>query len=189
MKRTKSLTPPARNNSAAGDPFAQLETLSKNLWWSWQPQVPALFEALNPRAFGASNQNPIVALRKCGPAKRRALANDQAFTRQVRNAHSAFQKYLRAKTWFKKEYAGWSKGSVAYFCMEYALHESVPLYAGGLGVLAGDHLKSASDLGVPLVAVGIYWKKGYSRQQINSAGRQVHRIPRLDLKHMPLSEV
>jgi starch phosphorylase len=97
--------------------------------------------------------------------------------------------YLAAKTWFDRIGGGAPRGRIAYFSMEYGLHESLPIYAGGLGILAGDHLKSASDLGIPLVGVGIFWKEGYTRQTIEKDGTQTDRYPALDPRDAPMSEI
>ncbi len=171
----KNRSTTASRKSTTASPFDQLAEIAGNLWWTWQPHLASIFEMLNPRAYASSNQNPIVALRRCTAAKRRALEGDAQFVKNVRRAYGDYRRYVRSKTWYQQTHKSKSRRQVAYFCMEYALHESLPLYAGGLGVLAGDHLKAASDLGLPFVAVGVYWKKGYGRQHINSAGKQVSR--------------
>jgi starch phosphorylase len=179
----------ARQKENVADPFEQLTEIAGNLWWTWQPDLTPLFKSLNPRAFDATNQNPIVALRKCTATKRRALERNAQFVNDVRKAHGDYRQYMRANPWFRKTHGRAARRQIAYFCMEYAVHESLPLYAGGLGVLAGDHLKSASDLGLPLVAVGIYWKRGYGRQHIDSAGRQVSLQQPINPDDTPFSEV
>ena len=171
------------------DPVALLNDVARNLWWSWNPQARELFEYASAPAFNAADQNPIVALRKLSAARKGALAADADFVRRVQDVHADLRRYLRAKAWYASRHSRKVKGVTAYFCMEYAVHESLPLYAGGLGVLAGDHLKSASDLGLPFVAVGIYWRKGYTRQHIDRAGRQTDAFRTLPPANTPLTEV
>jgi starch phosphorylase len=177
--------------------FAQLSEIAGNLWWSWHPEAVAIFEHANARVFRSSDHNPVVVLAKLSEARKRALAGDDAFAQEVRDVRAALREYLRAPTWHARTHVkegaggrgGKAKGVLAYFCMEYAIHESLPIYAGGLGVLAGDHLKSASDLGLPFVAIGVYWKKGYTRQRINAAGRQQDEFRTLRPEDTPLVEV
>lgn len=182
-------SPKTRRKKNQANAFDQLAEITSNLWWTWQPQLAPLFQSLNPRAYESANQNPIVALRTCKAARRRALEADPQFVQFVGRAHRELREYLRARTWYAKTHRTQANANVAYFCMEYAVHESLPLYAGGLGVLAGDHLKSASDLGLPFVAVGIYWKRGYGRQRINSAGKQVSGEQLIKPEDTPFSEV
>ncbi|MCB9849192.1 MAG: alpha-glucan family phosphorylase [Phycisphaerales bacterium] len=167
----------------------KLTTIAANLWWSWNPRTGSLFERIDAKAYHASDRNPIITLRKLSPAKARTLAADREYTYQLNQLHAQLKQYLREKTWYATKYGRSVKGVTAYFCMEYAVHESLPLYAGGLGVLAGDHLKSASDLGLPFVAVGIYWKKGYTRQHIDQFGKQQDAYPILRPMDAPIVEV
>ncbi len=169
--------------------LTQLSEIAANVWWSWNPQAQALFEHANPKVFAASERNPVAVVRKLTAARKRQLLADPEFVQQVRTVHAALGKYLRRKSWFAGKHAKKVKGVIAYFCMEYAEHESLPFYAGGLGVLAGDHLKSASDLGLPFVAIGMFWKKGYTRQRIDKAGRQQDLFPAIKPENAPLTEV
>lgn len=171
------------------DPVGLLEEIAKNLWWTWNSDAMGLFEFADLRTFASSNGNPIVTLRKLSAARRRALAADADFTAEAVRLHARLKSYLKDTTWCQAKYGKSDLGRMAYFCMEYGMHESLPLYAGGLGILAGDHLKSASDLGLPLVAVGVYWKKGYTRQSIDADGRQQDRFPLLPLRDTPFVEV
>lgn len=178
---------PARKSSASTasvDPITTLLSVARNLWWTWNPDAIALFDDANHDAFIKSDRNAIVALKKITPARRKQLAKDADFVKRTKAVATDLRRYLRAKTWYTQQH-GRAKGNIAYFCMEYGMHESLPLYAGGLGVLAGDHLKSASDLGLPLVAVGIYWKRGYTRQHINRAGQQTDEFRTLSPDNTP----
>jgi starch phosphorylase len=179
-----------RRAAAPASPFDKLAAVAGNLWWSWQPEARAIFDEINPAAMRDSDNNPLVALRKMPSARKKHLAADVDFSAGVERVHDDLQAYLRAKTWYDGKYGRKGpRGVTAYFCMEYAVHESLPLYAGGLGVLAGDHLKSASDLGIPFVAVGIYWKKGYTRQGVDRGGRQTDTFRTLPIENAPVTEV
>jgi len=185
----------ARRRTTAGafTTWDQLTEIASNLWWSWDARATALLAGANPGVWRATDQNPVAALRQLSAARRKKLTGDAAFVDETRAVYDRLRTYLRAKTWYAGQQragkGGAGQGVIAYFCMEYAVHESMPLYAGGLGVLAGDHLKSASDLGLPFVAVGIYWKKGYTRQGIDKHGRQTDRFPTLEIRDTPLVEV
>lgn len=176
-------------HQAAEDVFSLLEELAANTWWSWHPRAVELFERLDPKRFHACDQNPVVTLRKLSAPRRNAIRRDSAYLAEVKRVLAEQRRDLRRKTWFEASPGKRAKGTIAYFCMEYAVHESLPFYAGGLGVLAGDHLKSASDLGIPLVAVGIYWRQGYTRQRIDAKGEQRDAFPNLAPENTPLVEV
>lgn len=173
---------------ASIDPVTTLQSVARNLWWTWNPKAVELFDQANHDDFVASDRNPITALNRISARRRRELSADAEFVKRTVAVAAELRRYLRAKTWFQEKYKR-TRGKIAYFCMEYALHESAPLYAGGLGVLAGDHLKSASDLGLPLVAIGIYWKKGYTRQHIDAAGQQADEFRSLTPKDTPFELV
>ena len=175
-------------SSRSADPLARLHEIAGNLWWSWHGEAVELFRHADARAFAATNGNPVLTLREIDARRKRALARDASFMGRLTKVYTDLRKYLRDATWYGNRYGRRDKGVTAYFCMEYALHESLPLYAGGLGVLAGDHLKSASDLGIPLVAVGIYWRRGHSRQRIDRQGRQQDAFPALPPDDAPTRE-
>ena len=151
----------------------QLSELSRNLWWAWNPQIIKLFRDLDPEAFRASNHNPIATLAGFPPERLSALAEDAALRARVDAAHRELRDYLGAtKTWASTHAGPLRVRPVAYFSAEFGIHESLPIYSGGLGVLAGDHLKSASDLGLPLIAVGLFYRESYFRQRIDRDGWQ-----------------
>jgi starch phosphorylase len=152
---------------------SQLGELSRNLWWAWNPQIIKLFRDLDPEAFRASNHNPIATLAGFPPERLAALAEDATLRARVDAAHRELRDYLGAtKTWASVHAGPLRVRPVAYFSAEFGIHESLPIYSGGLGVLAGDHLKSASDLGLPLVAVGLFYRESYFRQRIDREGWQ-----------------
>ncbi|HEY8597054.1 MAG TPA: alpha-glucan family phosphorylase [Thermomicrobiales bacterium] len=151
----------------------RLRALAYNLHWTWHPEALALFARLDPDRWEQSNHNPIRTIDGLDDARLRALADDPAFLAELARAADGLDAYLAAPATRFTTMGGAAGGPcVAYFSMEFGLHESLPIYSGGLGVLAGDHLKSASDLGVPLVAVGLFYAAGYFRQRLDHSGWQ-----------------
>ena len=160
-------------------PQDQLNELSKNLWWSWNPDALTLFTRLNRHAFQSHRNNPVVALKY---AKKDAL-EDPYVIEQVDSVYRKFRRYM-------EEPGGQEDGPrVSYFCMEYGLHESMPLYSGGLGILAGDHVKAASDVGLPFTAVGLFIREGYFRQYFDDKGHQHDDYPAIDVTDHPVDLV
>jgi glycogen phosphorylase len=152
---------------------SQLKDLSVNLWWAWNPHIIKLFRDLDPEAFRATNHNPVSVLAGFSPERIEGLSRDAALRARVDSAHRELREYLFAtRTWASVNAGPLRVRPVAYFSAEFGIHESLPIYSGGLGVLAGDHLKSASDLGLPLVAVGLFYRESYFRQHIARDGWQ-----------------
>jgi len=148
----------------------RLPELALNLFWTWRPDIQGLFARLDPELWEAAEHNPVRLLR--GTANLGSAAEDAGFVDVYHRALRDLDAYLaRRDTWMGHVYPRFA-GPVAYFSAEFGLHESLPIYSGGLGVLAGDHVKSASDLGVPLVGVGILYAQGYFRQRLDAEGRQ-----------------
>ncbi|MDQ3658057.1 MAG: DUF3417 domain-containing protein, partial [Actinomycetota bacterium] len=148
----------------------RLPELAYNLFWAWRPDIQELFVHLDPELWEAAEHNPIRLLRET--ANLETASEDAGFVDAYHLALRDLDAYLsRRDTWMSTVYPGFA-GEVAYFSAEFGLHESLPIYSGGLGVLAGDHVKSASDLGVPLVGVGILYAQGYFRQRLDAEGRQ-----------------
>ncbi|HEX5633769.1 MAG TPA: alpha-glucan family phosphorylase, partial [Gemmatimonadales bacterium] len=167
-----------------------LARLASNLWWSWSPDARALFAAVDERLWHATRHNPVVTLRQADPARLAACASDSGFLRRYDEVMAAFQKALTdPHTWYARHHGELADRPIAYFCAEFGLHASVPIYSGGLGVLAGDHVKSASDLGVPLVAVGLFYRYGYFDQKVNLEGWQVDSDEEYDVAVTPLEPV
>lgn len=149
----------------------KLNVLAHNLWWSWNHEAIRLFEEINPKLF-AETRSPVMVLHKTEPAQFEALANKKEFVSEVERVYAKLENYLHNKnTWFNQTYPQTNKKFV-YFSAEYGIHESLPIYSGGLGVLSGDHVKSTSDLGIPGVFVGLFYRDGYFIQQINKEGQQ-----------------
>jgi starch phosphorylase len=152
---------------------SQLTELSRNLWWAWNPHIIKLFRDLDPEAFRAANHNPVTVLTGFAPQRWEDLASDATLRTRVDSAFRELRDYLGAsRTWGSVNAGPLRVRPVAYFSAEFGIHESLPIYSGGLGVLAGDHLKSASDLGLPLVAVGLFYRESYFRQRIGRDGWQ-----------------
>ena len=163
-----------------------LERLARNLAFSWLPPVRNVFRDLDPADWVEADHNPIVLLAGLSDDRFERAAEDEAFVRRVREAEEALKAELEAPTWWDEQASG-GDFLVAYFSMEFALDESLPVYSGGLGVLAGDHLKSASELGVPLVGIGLFYERGYFRQALDETGWQRERYPLNDPTRLPLT--
>jgi starch phosphorylase len=165
----------------------QLLDLSMNLWWSWNPATIKLFRDLDPQGFRASKHNALVVAKSLSPERLNELALDAALRTRVDKVHREFRSYVspNANTWAGTHAAPLRVRPVAYFSAEFGLHESVPIYSGGLGVLAGDHLKTASDLGLSLVAVGLFYRESYFRQHIDREGQQHAEYVSVNLDHSP----
>ncbi|MFN8620712.1 MAG: alpha-glucan family phosphorylase [Chloroflexota bacterium] len=169
----------------------QLEGLSRlafNLYWSWHPEVRTLFSRID-RPLYQRHRNPVPVLQ----AQRdwSVLLDDPDFMTQYRTVLKKFDDYMAAGSvhWFARHHATEVQGPVAYFCAEFGLHESLGIYSGGLGVLAGDHCKTASDMALPFVAVGLFYRHGYFRQTIDADGHQEHAYPDLDPSRLPILRV
>jgi starch phosphorylase len=166
--------------------LAGLQKLAYNLWWCWNAEATALFRRINPDLFEALDHSPIRLLTSLDQTRYEELTRDTSFLADLDRAGRHLQTYLDEKTWFQATYPQESDTRIAYFSMEFGIHESVPVYSGGLGVLAGDHLKSASDLGLPLMGVSFMFREGYFRQYLNLDGWQQERYPENDFFNLPL---
>ncbi len=169
------------------DELAALQRIAYNLWWCWEPDAINLFRRLDQDLWQSTRHNPVEMLGILQQTTLEALKTDEGFMAHLKMVDEKLSEYLREKTWFQKNANGGSRMQVAYFSMEYGLHESLPIYSGGLGILAGDHLKSASDLGLPLVGVGLLYRQGYFRQYLNNEGWQQEYYPENDFYNLPLT--
>lgn len=167
-----------------------LYDLSYNLAWTWRPQARLFFASID-RASWARYRNPVELLLNVDPQQWETLIHDDTFMANHLSLVRALEQYLdpRTETWFGERFPEYAGGPIAYFSMEYGLHQSLPIYSGGLGVLSGDHCKSASDLGVPMVALGLLYRSGYFRQTLDADGFQQHFYPRSDFQRLPLKKV
>lgn len=163
-----------------------LGELVYNLWWSWNPDATDLLERIDHLLWEQSEHNPIKVLRTVAPERLIALANNADFLEQYDRVMADFTAYMRAEgTWFEGTYPYATDNSIAYFSAEFGIHESLPNYSGGLGVLSGDHIKEASDMGIPLVAIGFLYPQGYFRQELDAQGNQIARYDKLDFSKVP----
>src|SRR5215470_11149926 len=146
----------------------RLSALAQNLWWSWDPDVPSLFRELDPALWREVGNNPVALLQHMSADAIEERASELALHSRINYGYRRMQEYLQSRRTWGAKHAGvlWAR-PVAYFSAEFGLHESLPIYSGGLGILAGDHVKSASDLGIPLVGVGLYYDQGYFRQRLD----------------------
>jgi starch phosphorylase len=170
--------------------FSRLRDIVYNLWWTWSPDAHRLFYQLSPATW-RHYRNPIDVLIDLGQERWRALQDDDSFARAYYALVKQFDAYMSPAepTWFERNHGNYRGGPFAYFCAEYGWHECLHVYSGGLGVLAGDHCKSASDLGLPFVGVGLMYNHGYFRQSIDAEGFQQHFYPDYDLHRLPLLQV
>lgn len=167
--------------------LAPLEEIARNLWFSWSWEAVQLFIRLNPVLWEQSYQNPVQMLGTLPQADLEAAAKDESFVGNVERVYRSFQEYRKRASWFQDAHGADSDAKVAYFSCEYGIDEGLPIYSGGLGVLSGDHLKSASDLGIPLVGVGLLYQKGYFRQVLSLDGWQKELYPDNDWYNMPVT--
>lgn len=165
----------------------KLENLATNLWFSWNPDVRDLFREIDLELWRSCGRNPVMFLDSVDPKKLERVSSDPSFLERLENSWQKLNQYLNDRqTAFQKNYPKMLDHQIAYFSTEYGIHESVPNYAGGLGVLAGDHTKSASDLGVPFIAVGLMYKHAYFQQQIDADGNQVEIYNELNFDKLPI---
>jgi starch phosphorylase len=167
--------------------LAALQRIAYNLWWCWEPDAINLFRRMDVDLWKATRHNPVEMLGILQQTTLETLQNDEGFMAHLKMMDEKLTDYMEEKTWFQKNANGSSDMRVAYFSMEFGLHESIPIYSGGLGILAGDHLKSASDLGIPLVGVGLLYRQGYFRQYLNNEGWQQEYYPENDFYNLPLT--
>lgn len=167
--------------------LAFLQTLSRNLWWSWNPNAAELFRRIDPIGWEDSGHNPIKFLATITQEDMNALADDEGFMNHLESVRMEYEKEVAEVA--RSNESCRDQRCIAYFSLEYGLHESLRIYSGGLGVLAGDHLKSSSDMKLPMVAVGLYYEKGYFEQQLDKDGWQQESNPSLELHNLPLRRV
>jgi starch phosphorylase len=172
-----------------------LQKLAYNMWWCWNHEAVSLFRRLDVEAWEALDHSPVKLLGALESSRVEQLLHDDGFLAHMDRVEQAFDKYMSADTWYQETYAAPGRNGIsalaqelriAYFSAEFGIHQSVPVYSGGLGVLSGDHLKSASDLGLPLVGVGLMYREGYFRQYLTVDGWQQERYPENDFFNLPL---
>src|SRR6476660_7639053 len=167
--------------------LAALGDLAGNLRWSWHPETQDVFAAVDPVLWEATGRDPVTLLGAVGRARLEELAGDAAFLERLSEARADLERYLTGDRWFQKRQAAEGPRSIAYFSPEFGITAVLPQYSGGLGILAGDHLKAASDLGVPIVGVGLLYRHGYFKQSLSREGWQQETYPVLDPDGLPIS--
>jgi starch phosphorylase len=169
---------------------SRLYDLAYNLWWTWSPGAHLLFSAIDPARWLRS-RNPVELLIGVEPHMWDPLLKNESFMSGYHTVIGEFDRYLagRGTSWFCKSHPSFTGGPVAYLSTEFGWHECLGIYSGGLGILSGDHCKSASDLGIPFVGVGLMYRRGYFRQTVDADGRQLHFYPDYDLRRLPLLPV
>jgi len=170
--------------------LVRLGELAYNLWWTWQPEAARLFGRLDPALWERLGHNPIQLLREIGRARLNQAAKNKAYRALYDRVFKNFDSYMdQTNTWTSQTHPELNGRPIAYFSMEYGLHETLPIYSGGLGVLAGDHLKEASDLGLLITGVGLMYAQGYFSQRITEDGWQEALNKMLDFNSLPVLPV
>ncbi|MDP2863279.1 MAG: alpha-glucan family phosphorylase, partial [Desulfobacterales bacterium] len=167
------------------EPLSFLDVLSRNLWWSWQHDAKELFRRIDPKLWRDSGRNPIVFSTLLPKERLEELSFDEGFLAHQKRVKENFESALLPKEILSDSPVG-PGGNIAYFSMEFGIHECLPLFAGGLGILAGDHMKAASDLMLPLTGVSLLYRRGYFRQFLNIDGMQQEEYPEADLYTFPV---
>jgi len=169
--------------------YEKCVALAHNLWWSWHPEVFNLFRDLDPIRWRQLDHNPIALLKEFTPERLEVRATEMVLYSRINHAYRRLKEYLNdGHTWAATHAGTLGAQPVAYFSAEFGIHESVPIYSGGLGVLSGDHIKSASGLGVPLVAIGLFYSQGYFKQQLNEDGYQEEEYLDTKVENLPMQQ-
>ena len=166
--------------------LSPLVELAHNLWWSWHGDAQDLFRRLDPEGWEQGYHNPVAMLGRIDQQRLQEAIKDEGLLAHLDRVSTDLQDYLEKPGWWAKRYATSTGPVIAYFCAEFGLTECLPIYSGGLGVLAGDHLKSASELDIPLIGIGLLYQQGYFRQRLNADGWQLELFPRNDFHNLPV---
>ncbi len=168
-------------------PLQPLKKIASNFFWTWHHETRELFRSIDKERWEELEHNPVLLINTIAPERLAKLSADQGFLQRLAHCEAALDEYLAGEAWFSKTHPELKgKMTVAYFCAEFGISESLPIYSGGLGILAGDHLKAASDLGLPLVGVGLLYSRGYFRQRLTDEAWQQEIYPQNDFYQMPL---
>lgn len=175
-----------QDQQSIDDLYEKCEALASNLWWSWTPEVEHLFRDLEPVRWRQLDHNPVTLLKEFTPERLFERATEMVLFSRINQAFRRLKEYMSSRQTWGATHAGvLGARPVAYFSAEFGIHESLPIYSGGLGVLSGDHIKSASSLGVPLVAVGLFYAQGYFRQQLSTEGYQEEKYVDTMIENLP----
>jgi len=168
------------------DNLKDLATISENMWWCWNSDAVELFRRLDRDVWEESYHSPKAMLGLVKQGRLEELADDTSFISHMKLVKAELDKYMSMPTWFDKTFPEYKDKKIAYFSTEFAIHESLPIYSGGLGVLSGDHLKSASDMGLPLVGIGLLYRNGYFKQHLSIDGWQIEEYKVNHFYSMPM---
>jgi glycogen phosphorylase len=185
-------TDPSQTIAKLPENLRALQPLSRNLYWVWNRRIRRIFEEIDLAAWDGLGHNPVLLLQRISGARFAELSSNQEFVSKVTRLYEVQRDYLHEKenTWYQRTFGILGRNElVAYFSAEFGLTECLRTYSGGLGILSGDHLKSASDLGVPIVGVGLFYKRGYFTQQINQEGWQIETYPENNPSELPVEPV
>ncbi|MCB9607464.1 MAG: alpha-glucan family phosphorylase [Polyangiaceae bacterium] len=174
---------------ALPEPLVPLLEIANNLGWSWHHESVDLFARIDPKLWHATKHNPLMLLRRCSQTRLEQLATDESYLFLLQTVQRHLTEHHPSPGWFEARHPSASDATIAYFCAEFGLAECFRNYSGGLGILAGDHLKSSSGLGVPLTGVGLLYSRGYTQQEIDKSGFQQDYSPDLDLYNLPLRRI
>ncbi len=166
-----------------------LMKIAKNLWWVWNFEAIELFRRVDVDLWRECEHNPIKLLGAVSQMQLDEAAESESFLAHMERVEKELDRHLSLKSWYEENMSGFENAKIAYFSAEFGIHECLPIYSGGLGVLAGDHLKSASELGIPLIGVGLLYRLGYFRQYLNMDGWQGERFPEIDFYNIPIELV
>ena len=192
MSQTQTASPAPERTSVSSTPsaltlYGKCFALARNLWWTWHHDVINLFHDLDPIRWRQLDHNPIALLAEFTPERLDMRAGEMVLFSRINHAYRRLREYTgRTQTWATTHAGVLGAKPVAYFSAEFGIHESVPIYSGGLGVLSGDHIKSASGLGMPLVAVGLFYDQGYFRQRLDETGYQVEEYMDTRVEDLPI---
>jgi len=171
--------------------ISALSEIANNVWWSWNSDFLKLFQKIDIDLWHHIGKNPVRFLAHVSQSALQKAVENEEFLEEYDKQVTYFYNYMNSKdTWFTKTYPNYKDNAlIAYFSAEYGLDETLPIYSGGLGILSGDHLKSASDLGLPFIAVGLLYKCGYFKQNINSEGKQITEYRNINIYELPILPV
>ena len=183
---------PSQTVSKLPESLQALVPLSRNFYWVWNREIRKIFEEIDLAAWEGLGHNPVLLLQRISEARFAELSSNQEFVSRLARIYDVQREYLHEKenTWYQRNFGILERNDlVAYFSAEFGLTECLRTYSGGLGILSGDHLKSASDLGIPIIAIGIFYRRGYFTQQINQEGWQVEAYPENNPSELPVEAV
>lgn len=174
---------------ALPDKLKELEVLARNMFWCWNLDLVRLFKRIDSNLWKGCGYNPVRLLAGVSQERLNELAGNESFLSELGRCSEKLKNYIQSQAWYQREIDTESSDIIAYFSAEFGLHECIPIYSGGLGILAGDHLKTASDLGIPMVGVGLLYQKGYFRQYLNIDGWQQEAYVACDFYNMPVEHI